>query len=781
MSMLQPDDGANHLPVPRTSLVGREEDAERVEDLLLSPDVSLVTIVGPGGAGKTRLALKVAEDLENAFRDGVWFAPLSTISDPKLVSPTIAQAIGMRERSGDSVEEQLRLHLRDAEMLIVLDNFEQVRESAVQIARLLQACRGLKILVTSRVILRLSAEHVYPISGLRLPGAEEAHDVAGIVHNEAVRLFVARAQSSDPAFRLDTHNAEAVVGICRQLDGLPLGIELAAARVRTLSPQALHARLSRRLTVLGSRFQDVPDRHRTIGTAVDWSVQLLTPAEQVIFHRLSVFSGSFSLAAAEVVAGVELGTGTSDLDVLDALGSLVDQSLLRHVSESGDEESRFRMLRVVREVALENLEASGELEDARRRHAEYFLALAEEAAPHLTGPEQVRWLNELERSLADLRAAMTWFGQAGEHALRLRLVAALWRFGYTRGHLTEAREWLRTALLASPEKTQTRAVALNGKGLLASSQGHSAVATACHEEALELSREAGDEYAIAVALNGLGDAAAVDGDRTLARERYEGALQLFRKVGHERGVAGAHTNLGNLAWDAREYEEAVAHHQQAAVHYEAAGDLRGTAWSASNLGTLAVQQGQYGAATRYLRDAMGKYTELGDPVGVMETLEGFAGIALARKQASLATTLYAVAQVIRERIGIPIAAADRERHKALVERMRGELGASFDMTWAAGRAMSGEEAMRLALATDSGAEPSSPQRGAATTADSFRLTRREIEILQLIAVGKTNKEISDELSISYRTVSTHVSNVLGKLDLANRSALASFAHREGLV
>ncbi|MDQ4045395.1 MAG: NB-ARC domain-containing protein, partial [Chloroflexota bacterium] len=233
--MSQPDDAVHHLPVPRTSLVGREQDAERVEDLLLLPDVSLVTIVGPGGAGKTRLALKIAEDLENAFRDGVWFAPLSMISDPELVMPTIAQTIGMRERNGESVEEQLRLRLRDAEMLIVLDNFEQVRDAAVQISRLLETCRGLKFLVTSRVLLRLSSEHVYPISGLPLPGAEEWHDLSWIKHNEAVRLFVGRAQSSDPAFRLDDRNAEAVVGICRQLDGLPLGIELAAARVRTLS------------------------------------------------------------------------------------------------------------------------------------------------------------------------------------------------------------------------------------------------------------------------------------------------------------------------------------------------------------------------------------------------------------------------------------------------------------------------------------------------------------------------------------------------------------------
>ena len=792
MSTLQLADSSHHLPVPRTSLVGREEDARRVSSLLLSGDVPLVTVVGPGGAGKTRLALKVADDLGSSFRDGVWFVDLSAVQDHSLVAPTIAQALGIREVGDDPAEHRLSSRLRDAEMLLLLDNFEQVRDAASQIADLLGASPGLKVLVTSRVVLHLSGEYIYPISGLGLPEDAGTRSLSDLERNDAVRLFVARARANDTAFRLSEHNAEAVVGICQQLDGLPLAIELAAARIRTLSPQALHARLSRRLAVLRSRHQDLPPRHRTIRNAVDWSIQLLEQDERAMFDRLAVFAGEFSLEAAHSIAAGNSGASgdaageenglapLSDVDMLDVMSSLVDQSLVQRVTTDG-EESWFRMLRTVREVAMEQLEAAGERDQMSWRHARYFLAMAEEAAPHLTGPEQVKWLNDLEHMLPDLRAAMTWFAERGEAELQMRLAVALWRFGYTRGYLREAGEWLRSALGAYPKRAPLRVLALNAKGLLLSSQGDTEIATACHEEALELSVFTGDELGMAVALNGLGDVAALQGDQPLAQERYEAALELFRKLGSVRGIAGAYTNLGNLMWDVENLERAVEFHEQAMAHYEVVGDLRGMAWSLSNLGTLAVQRGQYASGADYLRDAIEKYVALADPFGFALALEGFAEVAQARKQPDLEGQLRAAASAIRERIGTPFNAIERIQFEGAIQRIRRELGVSFDSLWAMGRAMSEDDAIRLALESESEGPGTHAGRRPVATGARYGLTRREIEIVRLIALGKSNKEISDILSISFRTVSTHVSNILAKLEVTNRSALASFALREGLA
>lgn len=770
-----PDQG---IPIPRTSLIGRDGDVARVVDLLLAADVPLVTIWGPGGVGKTRLALRVGDSLANDFRDGVWFVPLSTVHDPELVLSAIAQSLGLKEAAGRQLQKQLEERMRDSEMLLLLDNFEQVRHAAVYLDGLLRACRSVKMLVTSRSILHVSSEHAFPVAGLALPAAAERGDLASLLSYDAVRLFVARAQTSDPRFVLTEQNAESVVGICRQLDGLPLAIELAAARVRTLSPQALQARLSRRLTILGSRFQDLPDRQRSISETVSWSVQLLTAEEQIVFRRMGVFGGAFTEAAAEAV--VSHGGDGPDGELFDWLGALVDQSLLRAEHSDDLEEPRFEMLQTIRDVALEHLGAAGEVEATHERHARYFLQAAEEAAPHLTGSEQVRWLNELERDLGAFRDAMVWLRQHERHHDVLRMAVALWRFGYTRGQLGEAREWLQGALASNPERTEVRSRALNASGLLATAQGDTELAKVFHTEALGIARSNADELSEAVALNGLGDVAANTGRHGVARDHYEAALRLFRSIGANRGIAGALTNLGNLVWDTRDLQSAVDLHQQALQYYRAAGDLRGIGWSLSNLGTLAVELGNYDIGTTYLREAIAAYQELVDPYGIMLSFEGFAEIAHARNRVETEATLYAASQAIRERIGMPVSESDRARHEGVIERIRASLGVRFDSVWTAGKMLSEEDVLLLTDMTesDSPAAPVVQQDGVVTR---FGLTRRELDVLVQIASGKTNKDISDELWISYRTVSTHVSNMLSKLDLPNRSALAAFAHREGLV
>jgi predicted ATPase/DNA-binding CsgD family transcriptional regulator len=779
---------ATRLPVPRTALVGRRREIDDVSALLVRPDVALVTIVGPGGAGKTRLAMAVANELAPTFRDGAWWVTLSTVHDPALVLPTVAGVLGLLDSGDVAIEHRLHDRLAGAEMLIVLDNLEHLRPAGEDLVALLRACGGVKLLVTSRTVLRLSVEHVYSIAGLPVPPARPAAALDEIERNDAVRLFVARAQAANPMFRLEDHTAPTVLDICRRLEGLPLALELAAARTRILSPQALQADLSQRLALLSGGPADHPRRHHTIRDTVDWSLQLVDPGDLVMFRRLAVFAGPFTAPMAAAVAAGSLDApesaapGATDDELLamyETLTSLIDQSLVHRVSTSADE-PRFRLLRTIREVAHEQLVASGEADAIARRHASVLLALAEEAAPHLTGGGQVEWLATLDRSLDDLRAAIDWSREHDAPEMELRFAVALWRFGYTRGHLSEARAWLENALARNPEPTRTRIDALNAAGLMASTQGDSAAAVAAHTEAIALSEALGDRRSIAVALNGLGDAAATIGDREAARQRYEAALAVFRELGDRRGTAAALTNLGNRAWDEQDLDAAVALHAQARTLFAEIDERRGLAWSAKNLGTLAAQQGRLDDARPLLREALSRYEALGDRSGVVDALEGFAEIAHAEGRPEIEGMLFSVAQNIREEIGEPVPASMRERHDAGLERVRRSLGRRFDRIWAEGQVTSPQDAIAMALTLGDGASARlAPVDQAAPAAHG--LSPREIEVVRLIAEGRSSKEIAETLFISVRTVGTHITNIFGKLGVSSRSALTAYAHREGLV
>lgn len=787
MSMPASSDAA-HLPAPRTMLVGRQREIDEVSTLLVRPDVALVTIVGPGGAGKTRLAMAVASELASSFRDGAWWVTLSTVDDPKLVIPTLAQELGVLDTGDVPIEQRLHDRLRDAEMLIVLDNLEHLRAAGEDLVALLSACGGVTLLITTRTVLRLSVEHIYTIAGLPLPPSKPTPAPEQLEQNDAVRLFLTRAQAANPMFRLDDQNAVSVLDICRQLEGLPLALELAAARTRILSPQALQADLSKRLALLSGGPADHPRRHHTIRDTVDWSLQLVAPDELVMFRRLAVFAGPFTAPMAAAVAASDLDTpepppasaiDNALLAMYETLTSLIDQSLLHRVSTSPDE-PRFRLLRTIREVAHEQLEASGEAEAIARRHARVLLALAEEAAPHLTNGEQVEWLATLERSLDDLRAGIAWCREHDAPELELRFAVALWRFGYTRGHLSEARGWLREALARNPAPTPLRVEALNAAGLLASTQGDSGRAIDLHTEAREISRSLDDRRGIAVALNGLGDAAAAQGDRATAREMYEAALALFRELGERRGIAVALTNLGNRAWDEMHLDTAVTLHAQARTIFQEIDERRGLAWSAKNLGTLAAQQGRLDDARALLREALTRYEALGDRSGVVDALEGFAEIAHAESRPEIEGILFSVAQGIREEIGEPVPASMRERHDAGLDRVRQALGRRFDRIWAEGQVTSPEDAITAALTMDSNLpvplrQPEPGGRPAHT------LSPREVEVVRLIAEGHSSKEIAEALYISVRTVGTHITNIFGKLDVSSRSALTAYAHRTGIV
>jgi predicted ATPase/class 3 adenylate cyclase len=485
--------GRASLPAPRTSFIGRERELEEIGELL--GGVRLLTLTGPGGTGKTRLALRAAADQVERVEDGVFLVDLSTVTDPELVPSTIATGLGIRQDPATDLGDTLAGHLRDRDVLLVLDNVEQVVEAAPFVDRLLNAAPRLRVLATSRVPLHLSGEHEYLVRPLPLPDPDRP-ELETLTTCESVVLFVERAAAVRRGFRLDQENAASVAEIAHRLDGLPLAIELAAGRIKMLSPQALLERLERRLPLLTGGPRDLPERQRTLRGAIEWSHDLLEPEERQLFARLAAFRGGWTLEAAEEVAGSGLGS-----EVIDGLGSLVDKSLIRQ-EQSRQGESRFRMLETIHEFASERLAASNEEDEVRRRHAEHVRDLAEEAEPQFRGQGQARWLERLEREHDNVRAALDWAEAAGQAEIALRTAAAIWRFWQLRGHLPEARDRLERvlALSGAEARNAVRARALSALGGIAYWQNDYEVIGPLYEEAADIAREVGDRRLLSQAL-----------------------------------------------------------------------------------------------------------------------------------------------------------------------------------------------------------------------------------------------------------------------------------------
>src|SRR6266566_5131809 len=552
-----------NLPAQLSPLIGREHEIQALCTLLRRAEVRLVTLTGIGGVGKTRLGLEVATHLLGDFPDGVCFVPLAPISDPDLVIATIAQTLGIQEAGEQPLLDLLQAHLRDKRLLLLLDNFEQVLAAAPGLADLLSGCPQLKILVTSRAVLHLHGEHEFSVPPLALPDLIHLPEREALSQYAAVALFLQCAQAARPNFQLTPANTRVIAEICVRLDGLPLAIELAAARIKLLPPRALLTRLEYRLQVLTSGARDAPKRQQTLRNTLAWSYDLLDAREQWLFRRLSVFAGGYTL---EAVEGLSTALGEKPADVLDGVASLMDKSLLRQVEQEG-EEPRLLMLATIREYALEALTASGEMESTRQAHAAYYLALAEQAELELGGPQQGAWLDRLEREHDNLRAALSWsLEQAGDEEagqrqeIALRFGGALWKFWWTHGHWSEGRTFLERAVALSEESLalfreledqRGIALSLSTLGNVAWVKGDTAGADSLLKEAVALFREVDDKEFAAYSLFSLALLASSQGEYARARALYEEGLALFREIEHKKGIAHTLSHLAQALFDSQ--------------------------------------------------------------------------------------------------------------------------------------------------------------------------------------------------------------------------------------
>src|SRR5215213_4216950 len=563
-----------------------------------------MTLNGPAGVGKTRLAFAVAESLESTFVDGVYVVDLAPLADPALVETRIVQALGLKE-AGQPLMDLLRRYLEERHLLLVLDNFEHLLEAAGLVAELLTACPSLHILITSRTPMHLRGEQVFPVPPLALPDSEPGIAPEAALQSEAVELFVERAKAARSHFTIDETNAAAIVAVCQRLDGLPLAIELAAARTRLLPPNVLLTRLERRLPLLTGGARDAPERQQTLRDTIAWSVDLLGPAEQVLFQRLSVFAGGFTLAAAEAIS--QPGD-----DALDGLARLVDQSLIYFTGEPADE-PRFGMLETIQEYAREQLALSSQRDAVCRHHRDHVLALAEQAKEMIDGPDQAIWLARLAADQDNIRVVIERALATGDAETVLRLGAALWRFWAQRGHLGEGRAALERALaLAGDVDSALRVSAMYYLGNLALDLNEYAVAQRHFMESLAVWRRLDNQDGIASALNGLGLIARDLGEYARARDQFEEALLIWSAIGDSRGIAIAHHNLGTVAAAEGAYERAQTHHEEALALQRQLENANGVAYSLWGLATVARLRGEVVSAEARYRESLAVFKDLGD-------------------------------------------------------------------------------------------------------------------------------------------------------------------------